>query len=94
VLEATRLLLDAGADVNQSNDAGNTALHAAAAAGMATVIQLLADRGASVDAKNKAGQTPLALTMVRGRSPGGQAPVMSSGVKAAEELLRKLGASQ
>ena len=36
VLEATRLLLDAGADVNQANEAGDTALHAAAAAGMTT----------------------------------------------------------
>ena len=81
VLAAVTLLLDAGADVNQSNEAGDTALHAAASAGMIRVIQLLADRGAKLDAANKAGQTPLALTQPRGRDPGN---------KAAEELLKRL----
>jgi ankyrin repeat protein len=92
VLAATTLLLDAGADVNQANESGDTALHAAAAAGLTTVIQLLADRGASLDVKNKAGQTPLALTMPRGRQDG--RPQAGSGHPAAEELLRKLGATQ
>jgi ankyrin repeat protein len=95
VLEATKLLLDAGADVRHANEAGFTALHGAAGSAMTSVIQLLADRGAVLDAKNKAGQTPLALTVPRGRGPdprsGGNA---SSASKAAEELLRKLGASQ
>jgi uncharacterized protein len=91
VLVATRLLLDAGADVNQANDAGDTALHAAAAAGMPSVIQLLADRGAALNVKNKSGQTPLSLTMPR---PGqqGRAPA-AAGSKPAEDLLRKLGAT-
>ena len=92
VLAATTLLLDAGADVNQANESGDTALHAAAAAGLTPVIQLLADRGASLDVKNKAGQTPLALTMPRGRQDG--RPQAGSGHPAAEELLRKLGATQ
>lgn len=92
VLEVTRALIDAGADVNQSTMSGDTALHAAAGAGLATVIQLLADRGAQIDAKNKAGQTPLALTQPRGRGPEGR--LATPGLKAAEELLRKLGASQ
>ena len=84
VLRATTLLLDAGANVNQANDAGDTALHAAAAAGMTTVIQLLADRGATLDVANKSGVTPLALTQPRGREPGH---------KPAEDLLRRLLAS-
>ena len=54
-----------------------------------------ADSGAALDAKNKAGQTPLALTMVSGRGRGGPPPAAAvSATKAAEELLRKLGASQ
>jgi ankyrin len=81
VLLATTLLLDAGADVNQTNIDGDTALHAAAAAGMTTIIQLLADRGATLDVANKSGATPLALTQPRGREPGH---------KPAEELLRRL----
>jgi ankyrin repeat protein len=92
VLEATRLLLDAGADVNSATDAGDTALHAAATAGMPSVIQLLADRGAALDVKNKNGQTPLALTIPRGRQP--ERPAAMSGSKAAEDLLRRLGATQ
>jgi ankyrin repeat protein len=95
VLEATKSLLDAGASVTQTNEAGFTALHGAASSAMTSVIQLLADRGAALDAKNKAGQTPLSLTLPRGRGPdpraGGGA---TSASKAAEELLRKLGASQ
>jgi ankyrin repeat protein len=92
VLAATTLLLDAGANVNQTTETGDTALHAAAAAGMPSVIQALADRGASINAKNAAGQTPISLTIPRGRQSGGGAPPANPGLKAAEELLRKLGA--
>jgi ankyrin repeat protein len=86
VLAACRLLLDAGAGVNQANEAGDTALHAAAAAGMTGVIELLAARGATIDATNAVGQTPLSMTLPRGRQ--------QEGSKAAEELLRKLGATR
>ena len=92
VFAATKLLLDAGADVNQANDAGDTALHAAASAGLTSVIQLLAERGASLEVKNKAGQTPLALTLPRTRPDGRMQE--GSGHKAAEDLLRTLGATQ
>jgi len=92
VLAATKLLLDAGADVNQTNESDDTALHAAAAAGLTTVIQLLAERGAALDVKNNLGQTPLALTMPRGRQDGRPQP--GSGHPAAAELLRTLGATR
>jgi ankyrin repeat domain-containing protein 17 len=89
-LAAAALLLDAGADVNQSIEAGDTALHVAAGAGLVPLIQLLADRGAQLDAVNQAGQTPLSLTLPRAPQPGrgGGAP----GRPEAEALLRKLGA--
>ena len=92
VLAALTLLLDAGADVNQRNDAGDTALHAAAASGMTSVIQLLADRGASLETRNEVGETPLALTLPRGRPDGRSGEL--SGNAAAEQLLRRLGATQ
>jgi uncharacterized protein len=92
VLEATRLLLDAGANVNQVNDAGDSALHFAAGAGMTSVIALLAERGAHVNRKNKNGETPLALTLPR-PSPRPGRPAISQGSKEAEELLRQLGAT-
>ncbi|MGE3276824.1 MAG: ankyrin repeat domain-containing protein [Vicinamibacterales bacterium] len=91
VLATTRLLLDAGAAVDASTDDGTTALHAAAASGLTTVIQLLADRGATLDVKNKDGETPLDLTLPKPPVREGFPP--TPGHKAAEELLRKLGAT-
>jgi hypothetical protein len=67
VVEAAKAALDGGADVNGVNQAGDTALHTAAARGNAPLVQLLVDRGAKVDVKNKRGQTPLAMTRVRAR---------------------------
>ena len=93
LLAATRLLLDAGATVTETNAAGDTPLHAAAAAGQTSVIQLLVERGAAIDAANKSGQTPLALTMPReGRQRPD--PERAARAKAAETLLRTLGATR
>jgi ankyrin repeat protein len=63
VLPAVAAALDLGADVNAANQAGDTALHAAAARGLNSVVQLLADKGAQLNAKNKRGLTPLAALM-------------------------------
>ena len=57
--EAVAAALHLGARVRAANDAGDTALHAAASHGMNTVIELLAARGADVRAANRRGQTPL-----------------------------------
>ena len=62
-LEAVTLALELGADVNATSDGGDTALHAAAAQGMNTVIELLIDRGGDVNAENRRGQTPVALAV-------------------------------
>jgi ankyrin repeat protein len=63
VLESVAAALELGADVNASNQAGDTALHTAATRGLNTVVQLLADKGAQLNAKNKRGLTPLAALM-------------------------------
>ena len=63
VLDGCRAVVGLGADVNAANQAGDTALHTAAAQGYDTVVQLLADHGAQVNAKNKRGLTPLAAAM-------------------------------
>ena len=60
-LEAARLIIDAGVDVNGANSVGETALHAAAYTGWDGVAQLLLDHGAEVDAENIVGWTPLAI---------------------------------
>jgi hypothetical protein len=93
LVTAIRLLLDRGAAVTEVNAAGDTALHAAAGAGLTGVIQLLVDRGAAIEATNKAGQTPLALTLPReGRQQ--RPPERAARAKAAESLLRSLGATR
>jgi len=58
--EAAKLVLDLGASVDAANEAGDTALHGAAAKGYDALVQELADRGAKLDIKNKRGRTPLA----------------------------------
>ena len=80
---------EAGADVNAVNADGNTALHPTASPGMVRVIQWLADHGAKVGVVNQSGRTPLDLAAPR-VDPRSSAEL---GSKAAEELLRRLGAS-
>ncbi len=66
-LEAARLALETGNDVNAANQDGRTALAAAAFVGATDVVQLLAERGANLDAKDRYGQT--ALSIARGIGP-------------------------
>ncbi len=61
--EAIALAIALGADVNAADTTGDTALHAAAAHGMNSVIELLAGHGADPGAVNRRGQTPLALAV-------------------------------
>ena len=56
--QALTLLLDRGADVNAANDAGQTALHAAAMLGANGIVRFLVERGARLDVKNGQGRTP------------------------------------
>jgi len=61
-LEAVKLLLDLGADVNTVDKNGDTAMHGAASNISPRVVKLLADRGANPQVwknTNKAGGTPL-----------------------------------
>ena len=58
ILEAVKLCIDLGADVNLANSMGLSAFHGAANRGSDHVIQFLADRGAKMDAKDKEGRTP------------------------------------
>lgn len=100
VLEAVKLVLERGADVRVTDAGGDTAMHGAASVGFTAVIQLLADRGADLNAKNKRGQTALALAIAGQKREGRPVPVQqltlppaATGLKQAEELLRKLGAT-
>lgn len=57
---AVTLLIEHGADINETTTAGSTPLHKAAMAGNAALVRLLLAGGAQVNARNSGGQTPLA----------------------------------
>jgi ankyrin repeat protein len=56
-LEAVKIAVELGADVNGTNDIGETALHGAAYVGANDIVQFLVEKGAKVDAENVYGQT-------------------------------------
>jgi ankyrin repeat protein len=58
-LEAAKLCLEKGADVNAVNNQGFTVMHGAANRGFDKMVQLLADAGAKLDVKDKQGRTPM-----------------------------------
>jgi ankyrin repeat protein len=66
VLQAVAMAIELGADVNATNQAGDTALHTVANQGFNSLVQLLADRGAQLSVKNKRGLTPLGALMASG----------------------------
>ncbi len=110
VLESVKAAVELGGDVNAANQAGDTALHSAAAQGFDTVVQFLADKGAQLNVKNKRGQTPLAALIAggagRGRNAAAAAAVAAgadlTGVDIPRDtphqstvaLLRKLGGTE
>jgi len=83
-VEACKLLLDRGVDVNAFNPAGQTALHGAVGRGE-PVVEFLVSRGATLF-KNKAGFTPLDIANGAG-GRGGRGGVVREGAAA---ILRKL----
>ena len=85
-LDAVRVALDAGGDVNAVDETGSTALHYVADKGFPRVVELLVEHGAGLSVANYRGQTPLAVVM-RGRGNIEAAP-------ATEALLRALGAEE
>jgi ankyrin repeat protein len=92
VLEAVELLLKLGADVNASDDNGETALHGAAYRNHPRVVQILADRGASIavwNRPNKAGLTPLVIA--EGHRPGLNFRPSPETVAALHRVMRAAG---
>jgi len=60
-LEALKIAISLGGDVNATNQAGDTALHGAASKAYTDLIKLLVEKGAKLDVRNKRGATPLTL---------------------------------
>jgi ankyrin repeat protein len=88
-IEAIKLLLEAGVDINASDTRGQTALHGAAFWGYDDVVQFLVDRGARLDVKDKQGRTPLdsAMGLAGGVGFDGASSVSRPGTAA---LIKKL----
>jgi ankyrin repeat protein len=84
-LEAVKLLLDLGADINAVDDNGDTAMHGAAYGAYPTVVNLLAQRGADPQIwkeKNKFGRTPLFIAEgYHGRLPRPDVPTIEAVTK-------------
>jgi ankyrin repeat protein len=61
VLEAVKMCVEMGVDVNAANRYGETALHGVAYRGVPMVAEYLVSKGARLDVKDERGWTPLAV---------------------------------
>ena len=57
-LEAVKMLIELGNDVQAVNDRGETALHGAAYRGAPSIVEYLVEQGAQIDARSDQGWTP------------------------------------
>lgn len=62
-IEAIKLCLEAGVDINTADSRGQTALHGAALQGYDQVVEFLAKNGATLDVKDRQDRTPLDAAM-------------------------------
>jgi ankyrin repeat protein len=94
-IEAVKLAMELGGDINEASEYGQTALHAAAYLKADKLVQFLVENGAKINLIDKFGQTPLSIA----------ARVITEGVKdsydlsprrhneSTYQLLLKLGAT-
>lgn len=90
-LEAVRLLLELGADVNAVDDNGETAMHGAAYQSRSQLVPLFAEHRADIkiwNRKNKFGWTPLMIA--QGHRPGNFRPAPDT-IAAIERVMRAEG---
>jgi ankyrin repeat protein len=93
-LDAVRIAVELGADINAANEDGLTAMHGAASNGADGVVQFLFEKGAKLDVRDKYQQTPLSA------ATGVRLPWIPNGDELGEiiqpstrDLLLKLGAT-
>ena len=88
-LEAVKVALEHGADVNMTDKSGNTAMHGAAWIRSPEIVQYLADNGGDVNVLNKYKLSPLYIAIHDGRLAGVPGPIVEHSPVA--DLLRELG---
>jgi len=93
-VEAARLALELGNNVNAANQDGRTALGAAALLGANRVVELLAENGVDFEMADRYGQTALSIAQgVRPKINGGDKRFVSPKArKETADLLLRLGA--
>lgn len=96
-LDAIKLLVEHGVDINAFNTNGQTIAHNAAGRGANPIIQYVAEQGARLDKKDKQGRTPLDIALGGGgggRGGGGAGARGGGGAGRGNEstanLLREL----
>ena len=93
-IEAVKVAVELGADVNAASATGDTALHLAAFHGFKTVARYLVSRGARLDATNHRGETPLDRALAA-RAPARLTRSLTDySDTSTADLLRTLGATE
>jgi ankyrin repeat protein len=70
-IEAIKLCVELGLDLNAATNNGETALHAAISGrGSPLIVKFLVENGADLKAKNKQGRTPLEVAVASRRDLG------------------------
>ncbi len=90
-VEAVRLLLEIGADINAVDNNGETAMHGAAYQSRSKLVQLFADRRADINVwnrKNKCNWTPLLIA--QGHRPGNFRPAPET-IAVIERVMQAAG---
>lgn len=90
-LEAVKLVIESGLDVNEANSGGFTPLHAAAFTGADAIVQLLVEKGAKLNPKSRSGETP--WSMAEGISTSAVSTGFYAQHKRTAALLLTLGAT-
>ncbi len=91
VVEAMKVALDLGNDINAVDQNGETAMHGAAYKNYPGAVRLLAERGARIEVwnrQNKAGWTPLAITQGYRVGNFKPSPITEAAIR---EVLAKAG---
>ena len=71
ILDAIKMSVEHGLDIDAFNANGQTLLHLAVQRGANSIVRYLAESGAKLDMKNKQGRTPMDIALGVGGGPGG-----------------------